>query len=334
MFLFRGDFGCLLYTGDFRWEGTSKRAERARATLLNALQDNAVDVLYLDNTYCNPSYEFPSREVAAQLVADIIAAHPEHDIIIGIHDLGKEELLVHIARALNIKIWVWPERLQTMHLLGLNDVFTTKTDLTRVRAVPRYSFSINTLEGLNSICPTIGIMPSGLPWTVKPIECDDKHFGSPLTHQNSKSGEIQMGNLNGNLGLVKKFHKYIFSVPYSDHSCFAEIQSFIGLVQPNNMKGIVSSSSCYVDPIYYFGCLCKASQPAKKLHCKHENKKGGSQALAVRRKLYIESGKLTKLETQRRKDRKADYFGVRLKRFHSLRRIQRGAKIADIDFSD
>lgn len=68
MLLFRGDFGCLLYTGDFRWEMSSERANKGRIALLNALEDNTVDVLYLDNTYCNPSYAFPSREIAARQV--------------------------------------------------------------------------------------------------------------------------------------------------------------------------------------------------------------------------------------------------------------------------
>ena len=68
MFLFRGEFGYLLNTGDFRWEKKSQRAKLGREMLLNALKDDAVDVLYLDNTYCNPSYEFPPREVAAQQV--------------------------------------------------------------------------------------------------------------------------------------------------------------------------------------------------------------------------------------------------------------------------
>lgn len=68
MLLFRGDFGCLLYTGDFRWEASNERAEIGRNTLVKALKDDVVDILYLDNTYCNPSYAFPSREVAAQQV--------------------------------------------------------------------------------------------------------------------------------------------------------------------------------------------------------------------------------------------------------------------------
>lgn len=68
MYLFRGEFGFMLYTGDFRWEKTSRRAQIGKTMLLNALKNEKIDNLYLDNTYCNPSYSFPSREVAAQQV--------------------------------------------------------------------------------------------------------------------------------------------------------------------------------------------------------------------------------------------------------------------------
>jgi DNA cross-link repair 1B protein len=68
MFLFRGEFGCLMYTGDFRWEVDSKRAKDARSRLLNVLKNETVDSLYLDNMYCNPSYDFPTQEVTTQHV--------------------------------------------------------------------------------------------------------------------------------------------------------------------------------------------------------------------------------------------------------------------------
>ncbi|XP_011048492.1 PREDICTED: 5' exonuclease Apollo isoform X2 [Populus euphratica] len=304
MFLFRGEFGCLMYTGDFRWEVDSERAKDARNKLLNVLKNETVDVLYLDNTYCNPSYDFPTREVAAQQVVDIIASHPEHDIVIGIDTLGKEELLIHISHLLNIKIWVWPERLQTMHLLGFHDTFTTKTSLTRVRAVPRYSFSVETLEGLNTMRPTIGIMPSGLPWVLKPVKGDGNLFGSLLTSRYKKRQP-------------------------SDK--LDEIQEFIELVQPTNVKGIVSSSSCYVDPLYYFGRLCGVNQPPKRFVYKNEGKRRGKKEVVVS---YFESGSSPKAGRKKSRPVRVDYKRVNVSRASASRRVRRGAKIVESDCSD
>ncbi|XWS68554.1 hypothetical protein CRYUN_Cryun04dG0099900 [Craigia yunnanensis] len=337
MLLFRGEFGCLLNTGDFRWEKNSERAKLGREMLLNALKDDAVDVLYLDNTYCNPSYEFPPREVAAQQVVDIISSHPEHDIIIGIDTLGKEDLLLHISNALNTKIWVWPERLQTMHLLGFHDIFTTKTSLTRVRAVPRYSFSIDTLEGLNTMRPTIGIIPSGLPWVVKPLEGDEKLFGSLLTsrckrNKVSSRGGKQNDKINGTLGSVKWFHKYIYSVQYSDHSCYLEIEEFIRLVQPTNMKGIVSSSSSYVDPVYYFGHLCGINQPSLRLHHQHQKKEGGDRVVPAHTNSKFGRGCYPEVEKKRK--RVVGPLGVHLSKVSVLRRARRGVKLSENECPD
>ncbi|CAN8257527.1 unnamed protein product [Cochlearia groenlandica] len=296
MFMFRGDFGCFLYTGDFRWE--CDVVEEAKNTLVEAIKEYPVDILYLDNTYCNPIYSFPCRTVAAHLVTDIIASHPSHDIIIGVDSLGKEDLLVLVSRLLNIKIWVWPERLRTMHLLGYQDIFTTDTSLTRVRAVPRYSFSIQTLEGLNTMCPTIGIMPSGLPWVKRPFkEGDDKLSGSLLTATAYRNTSNKYGAIHGKKELqaaVHKFHEYMYSVHYSDHSCYEEIGEFIKLVKPKSMKGIVVSTSCYVEPLYYFGRICGTNQPPELLVMRPDN--NAEQVRAVRIKSY--SGREDKRDGQ------------------------------------
>ncbi|GFP93757.1 5' exonuclease apollo [Phtheirospermum japonicum] len=312
MYLFRGEFGCKLYTGDFRWEKNGNRVENARSMLLDALKNEKLDIMYLDNTYCNPTYTFPSREVAAKQVVDIITSHPNHDIIIGIDSLGKEDLLLYISRTLNIKIWVWPERLQIMHLLGFHKNFTTQTSLTRVRAVPRYSFSIETLEGLNMLRPTIGIMPSGLPWA------------SPKKKDHSK--DIS--------GSAKSNHnEYIFVVPYSDHSCFSEIQEFIELLRPINIRGIVSSSSCHIDPCYYFDHLCGTKQAFWRIQRQHENEEVTNSVEADEQKESESEGisSTTAVGRKRRLDQ-VDFFGIRVSRVSLLRRLSRGVKIANTEY--
>ncbi|OVA13181.1 DNA repair metallo-beta-lactamase [Macleaya cordata] len=342
MYLFRGEFGCMLFTGDFRWEGTTERALIGKSMLLNALGGEKVDFLYLDNTYCNPSYSFPPREVVAQQVVKIIASHPEHDVIIAINTLGKEDLLLHISRTLNTKIWVWPERLQIMHLLGFHDIFTTKTSLTRVRAVPFYSFSINTLEELNSIRPTIGIMPSGLPWVVRPLDENDPSLGSSLsTHQHisncntNRKDQVNRNQQIEELSSVRKFHQYIYTVPYSDHSCFDELQDFIKLVQPLNMRGIVSSSSCYIDPLYYFRDLHGQNESAKQSSNKFQQRKinGNVEKLETKSSNVCHTIHMP-VKSERTRKAKAGYLGVHMSKVSILRRRSRGVKIVEIDGVD
>ncbi|KAF7038113.1 hypothetical protein CFC21_048336 [Triticum aestivum] len=264
MFLFRGDLGCRLYTGDFRWELGCDKARTAKKALLDALAGDTVDVLYLDNTYCHPSLNFPPRRVVAQQIVDLIRAHPDHEVILGIDTLGKEDLLLYIARALQTKIWVWPQRLLTMHLLGIDDnreIFTTQTSLTRVRAVPRYGLSIESLEALNTVCPTIGIMPSGNTWLWRNSEGKSKLSGKgPAKSTRCKGrGRGAVGTIEMNYdpsSPPKLFEKDSYTLPYTDHACFTELEDFMQTVRPSTVVGIVSSSYCYVNPRGHFGHLC------------------------------------------------------------------------------
>ncbi|XP_009788256.1 uncharacterized protein [Nicotiana sylvestris] len=326
MYLFRGEFGCTLYTGDFRWERTSERAQNGRTMLLNALKDLQLDMLYLDNTYCNPTYSFPSREVAARQVLSIISSHPNHDIVIAVDTLGKENLLLYISRVLKTKIWVWPERLQIMHLLGFHDIFTTKTSVTRIRAVPRYSFNIETLEGLNAICPTIGIMPSGLPWAQKSARGKD-NFSS--TWHTDITTPISTSKTNGGSLTAGSYDKYIYTVPYSDHSCFPELQKFVEFLKPINIKGIVSSSTSYVEPLYHFGHLCRTQQASEFLFQKLRSK-GCEKVEVIHAKSPFGDTGIVPLGRERR-IRQIFSTGNHVSRVRLLRRERQGVKIVDRD---
>ncbi|KAK1437921.1 hypothetical protein QVD17_03721 [Tagetes erecta] len=330
MYLFRGEFGVTLYTGDFRWEVASEITQMGKNMIANALKNDKVDILYIDNTYCNPSYSFPSREVAAQQVVNIINSYPEHDIIIGIDTLGKEDLLLYISKMLKIKIWVWPERLQTMHLLGLHDNFTTKTTLTRVRAVPRYSFSVETLEGLNAMRPTIGIMPSGLPWKLKKVGRKDNSC-SLSSLKTETDNDLHMNMRNRYTNNIEKHHQYIYTVPYSDHSCFSEIVEFVKFLCPNNIKGIVSSSLSYVDPCYHLHNIYGTSSLCQKHVIKEEKARVEGEC-----KFTLVCDSSTEVKYKRKRIRQSRQYGACLRktRVSLLRRFNRGAKLTTEDCSD
>ncbi|KAK9148880.1 hypothetical protein Scep_007637 [Stephania cephalantha] len=267
------------------------------------------------------------------VVVKIISAYPDHDIIIAIDTLGKEELLIHIAKAQNIKIWVWPEHSQTMHLLGFHGIFTTNTSLSRVRAVPMYSFSINTLEELNKMRPTIGIMPSGLPWVMRPRD-QNYSVGSTLkVSQGCKKGTATdqdhdcRNQKYEDMRPYTKFHRYIYSVPYSDHSCFSELQEFFKLVKPVNVRGIVSSSSFYIDPLYYLGNLSDSDKLIEGVNMKLPELKvvesdESAQVKSVCCNLSIGA--------RFRRNGSKKILGVRSGRVTSMRRSKQGVSIAKI----
>jgi len=85
MFYFNGNFGRILYTGDFRFSH-----EMSYDETLNSVCSQSVDVLYMDNTFCSPKCCFPSREIATQEILSIIRENSTHKILIALRNLGKE----------------------------------------------------------------------------------------------------------------------------------------------------------------------------------------------------------------------------------------------------
>ena len=71
----QGYFGRILYTGDFRF--------REEMFIETALSDvGTIDVLYLDNTYCQPHCSFPTRSEALEQIIRIIERHPGNYLLI------------------------------------------------------------------------------------------------------------------------------------------------------------------------------------------------------------------------------------------------------------
>lgn len=127
----------------------------------------------------------------------------------------------------------------------------------------------------------------------------------------------------------------MYTVPYSDHSNYEEIEEFIKFVQPTRLKGIVASSSCYIEPMYYFGRLCCVDQQTQHLceeknmeeHCKREKE----EAISSKASYACDN-----IQTDRdwSKALKGRFSGVRLSKFSRLRRTHCSAKLRGDNSSD
>lgn len=65
-----------LILGDFRYIPSMLREPCLRT-------NTTIDVLYLDNTNCDPNRDLPSRQRATQQIKEIIRSHPNHNVVIG-----------------------------------------------------------------------------------------------------------------------------------------------------------------------------------------------------------------------------------------------------------
>lgn len=74
-------------SGDFRYTPSMLREPCLRT-------NTTIDVLYLDNTNCDPNRTLPSRQRATQQIKEIIRSHPNHNVVIG--DIIETSLNVHL----------------------------------------------------------------------------------------------------------------------------------------------------------------------------------------------------------------------------------------------
>ncbi|XP_071332153.1 5' exonuclease Apollo [Trachinotus anak] len=196
MFLFEGYFGSILYTGDFRYTPTMLREPCLRTNI-------TIDLLYLDNTNCDPNRTLPSRQRATQQIKEIIRSHPNHNVVIGLYSLGKESLLFELAMEFKTWIEVSFERMETLKALELPDVFTTDPGAGRIRAVEQSEICSAALHRWNKEQPTLAILPTSRP--------------------------------------LVSFHPNVYVVPYSDHSSYQELEDFVSALKPTCLVPIVGN---------------------------------------------------------------------------------------------
>ena len=177
---------------------------------------NAIDICYLDNTYCSRQYEYiPTLDKAfLELIAYIeLNLTFLKKFVLKYKKIGKEVLLIELAKKFKCKILVSEERL---------DRFINALDMS-----PEY-FTSNYDESL-----FIEVQDSD--------ERDDCIFNNFYSND-----EICFINLTAsfvNPKMVTRQQRSVtntFSVPYTHHSSFSELLQFIEKIRPKTIVPTVT----------------------------------------------------------------------------------------------
>jgi len=218
MFVFQGFFGHVLYTSDFRFNAVNRKAWLASNPLLKQIMAwEDLDELYLDNTFCDPASQFPSRQEVMERIKDWLdrrlAQYEDFDILVGCQKLGKEAAYVDIAKHLNRRMCVDREHHELFADMGLPDVFTTDSNETNLKLISKRMITRSFMKSLER--PSVALILTSL-----------------LHGWNEKTPQPY--------GDHKDFNLFYFE--YSDHSSYSDLVSFVKVVKPKKVIPLIEST--------------------------------------------------------------------------------------------
>ncbi|XP_033645679.1 protein artemis-like isoform X2 [Asterias rubens] len=216
MFLFEGDEGNVLYTGDFRFA----KGEAARMELLhsgNSVKD--IKSAYVDTTFCVPEAMYiPSRSKDAllDLVEQHIQKSPTHMVRLACKaKYGYEYLFVEISKEFNLKVHVSSlvmAQYERVPLLAKH--LTTDGSTTQVHACRYMDCS------MSNATDVLVVVPSTMWFT-----------------RNAQPSDV-----------VRKIGRR-YRLCFSFHSSFSEVRDFLSYIQPVNIYANVIPYRCTEEKI-------------------------------------------------------------------------------------
>ncbi|GLI65272.1 hypothetical protein VaNZ11_008764 [Volvox africanus] len=253
-----GGWPPVLHTGDCRL-GEHMRSNPA----LQALVGRRC-TLVLDTTYCDPQYEFPSQRAVLDAVLDAVKAESFNKralFVFGTYTIGKERLFLEVAAAMGQKVYCSKEKAATLAACGLApqyaSLITTNHLEANIHAVPLFKV---TLDGLSAILQqyrgrysaVIGFSPTGWNHTGGP-RGGGGGGGSGGGGRGGRGGQGGRGR-GGRSSVLSRQQQsatigrrmargttVVYQVPYSEHSSFGELRSFVSWLQPGRIVPSVNA---------------------------------------------------------------------------------------------
>ncbi|XP_023916627.2 DNA ligase 6 isoform X1 [Quercus suber] len=213
--------GRYVHTGDFRFSD-SMRFDSFLTQFIGS------DAVFLDTTYCNPKFVFPSQDESIDYVVSVIdrvrvGGDSLRDVLflVATYVVGKERILLEIARRCNRKIHVDARKMEVLRVLGYGEsgLFTEDVCESDVHVV-----------GWNVLGET---WPYFRPNFVKMKEIMDERGYSKVV------GFVPTGwtyEVKRNKFAVRTKDSFeIHLVPYSEHSNYDELREYVKLLKPKRV---------------------------------------------------------------------------------------------------
>jgi putative mRNA 3-end processing factor len=184
----------MLFTGDFRLNDEIRQQCAPLAGL---------DILYVDATYDQPHYRFPTQEEAVGQVLHLIRHTDARNINLAVYTIGKDRILQAIHDEFGQPFYVTPAKHAVCKVMGIGMLVTRDKAATRFRAYSRgYFENYYKMSREYRSRESMVIIPTG--WAV------DEDDRDPFYHY----------------------------VPYSEHCDYAELMEFQALVGPKKVVPI------------------------------------------------------------------------------------------------
>jgi len=211
MILFDGYMGTILHTGDFRFREEMITENEYLYPLVKKTKNNEkcsihIDELIFDNTYCNPMFNFPKSDVVFEMMKEIIDKNRKKHVIIAMGALGKEDICSKLAEYYQTLIIIAEEKFNQIKALNLRtDLFTTNKNeswieiVSKKKRLKRLQYEEENKNLDNIICITTDFLM--------------------MEHKDPDGVN--------------------FMVPYSLHSNFVEMETFIKSIRPSILRKLV-----------------------------------------------------------------------------------------------
>ncbi|XP_046399708.1 uncharacterized protein LOC124166108 [Ischnura elegans] len=237
-----------LHVGDFR--------AHLGMESFHAFWNVHVKNLYLDTTYCNPTYTFPSQERVIDNVLSIVESavskNPKTLIVCGTYTIGKERVFAAIAERFQFKIWAPPEKRRVLECVrgGLQELRLLDKDSPDISegGAARELNLIGALNMLTMVKETAQIHV--LPMAKIKQACLLDHlksmkssaFTSIIAFRPTGWAHGHMKGDNESNVLCNSPSVKIYEVAYSEHSSFLELARFVKFIKPEKVVKTVGGS--------------------------------------------------------------------------------------------